>query len=202
MEQRIPALAPVDRNRRVRCDAGDTGRDGGPRTTSRYDRQHDHPGTSLCGRHKKGSQNQEALGRSRGGFSTKIHARCDDKGRPLGFLLTPGETHDTKGFLTLLRMIGDRIEALIADKGYDSDAIREELRRAGIEPVIPSRRNRKQPASFDRETYKQRNLIERMFNKLKNWRRVATRYDKSATSFLAFIAIASVKQWLPFVHET
>ena len=102
----------------------------------------------------------------------------------------------------LLRMIGDRIEALIADKGYNSDAIREELRRAGIEPVIPSRRNRKQPASFDRETYKQRNLIERMFNKLRNWRRVATRYDKSATSFLAFIAIASVKQWLPFVHET
>jgi transposase len=98
-------------------------------------------------------------------------------------------------------MITDRIGALIADKGYDSDAIREVLHRAGIEPVIPSRRNRKLPAAFDRETYKQRNRIERMFNKLKNWRRVATRYDKSASSFLAFITIAAVKQWLPFVHE-
>ena len=131
-----------------------------------------------------------------------MHARCDDRGRPLGFTLTAGEAHDTKGFLTLLRMVGDRIQALIADKGYDSDAIREELRQAGIEPVIPSRRNRKQPADFDCETYKQRNLIERMFNKLKNWRRVATRYDKSASSFLAFVSIASIKLWLPLVHET
>lgn len=104
--------------------------------------------------------------------------------------------------MTLLRMIDDRIRALIGDKGYDSDAIRGELRAAGIEPVIPSRRNRRQPAAFDRETYKERNRIERMFNRLKNWRRVATRYDKSAASFLAFVSIAAIKQWLPFVHET
>jgi transposase len=156
----------------------------------------------VCRRHKKGTQNQEALGRSRGGFSTKIHARCDEQGRPLGFALTPGETHDTKGFTILMRMIDDRIRALIADKGYDSDAIREALRDADIEPVIPSRSNRKQPISFDRETYKLRNRIERMFNKLKNWRRIATRYDKSASSFLAFITVVAAKQWIPFVHET
>lgn len=101
-----------------------------------------------------------------------------------------------------MRMIDDRIRALIADRGYDSNAIREALQDANIEPVIPSRSNRKQPASFNRETYKLRNRIERMFNKLKNWRRIATRYDKSASSFLAFVTVASVKLWLPFVHET
>jgi transposase len=99
-------------------------------------------------------------------------------------------------------MIDDRIRALIADKGYDSDLIRETLCHAHIEPVIPSRSNRKQPVSFDQKAYRERNRIERLFNRLKNWRRVATRYDKSAASFLAFITIASVTQWLPFVHET
>jgi len=67
--------------------------------------------------------------------------------------------------------------------------------------VIPSKSNRQEPRQINHETYKRRNLIERMFNKLKNWRRVATRYDKTAASFLAFITIASVKLWMPFVHE-
>lgn len=101
----------------------------------------------------------------------------------------------------MLRLVGDRIKAMLADKGYDADAIREALIAEGIEPVIPTRTNRKAPIDYDRELYKQRNLIERMFNKLKNWRRVATRYDKSAESFLGFISIAAIKLWLPFVHE-
>jgi transposase len=155
---------------------------------------------------KKGTQDQEALGRSRGGFSTKIHARCDGKGRPLGFTITPGQAHDIKGFTTLLRTIGDKIDALLADKGYDADAVRQALSEMEVEAVIPSKSNRKQPIAFDRKAYKRRNLIERMFNKLKNWRRVATRYDKTASSFLAFIMIvimiASAKLWVPFVHET
>jgi transposase len=202
VEQRVPSLPSLGSDRCLRCHAGDAGREGETGSASRHGRQHDHPGPSLCGGHKKGTQAQEALGRSRGGFSTKIHARCDRKGRPLGFALTPGEAHDTKGFLTLLRLIDDRVRALIADKGYDSDDIRETLRQARIEPVIPSRSNRRQPVSFDRQAYKERNQIERLFNRLKNWRRVATRYDKSAASFLAFITIASITQWLPFVHET
>lgn len=102
--------------------------------------------------------------------------------------------------MTLLSMIGDKITALLADKGYDSDAIRDELDNREIEAVIPSKKNRREPRTFDRDKYKDRNRIERMFNKLKNWRRVATRYDKTATSFMAFIAIASAKLWLPFVH--
>ena len=79
-------------------------------------------------------------------------------------------------------MIADKIEALLADKGYDADAVREELTKAGIEAVIPAKRNRKNPAPHDAEKYKWRNLIERLFSKLKNWRRVATRYDKSKES--------------------
>jgi transposase len=98
-------------------------------------------------------------------------------------------------------MIGDKIDALLADKGYDADAVREALNEMEVEAVIPSKSNRKQPIKFDREAYKRRNLIERMFNKLKNWRRIATRYDKTASSFLAFIMIASAKLWMPFVHE-
>jgi transposase len=99
-------------------------------------------------------------------------------------------------------MIGDKIDAMLADKGYDADAIREALQQNNIEAVIPSKSNRRQPLEFDREAYKRRNLIERLFNKLKSWRRIATRYDKTRSSFLAFIMIASAKLWIPFVHET
>lgn len=117
-------------------------------------------------------------------------------------MLTGGQAHDVQGFAPLLRMIADRIEALLADKGYDADAIREELAQAGIEAVIPAKRNRKNPAPHDAVKYRWRNLIERMFNKLKNWRRVATRYDKTRESYLGFVTLAAVKLWLPFVHET
>jgi transposase len=79
--------------------------------------------------------------------------------------------------MALLRMLGDRIDALIGDKGYDSDAIRDELATIDVKAVIPSKSTRRHPAPLDRDLYKQRNLIERMFNKLKNWRRIATRYD-------------------------
>ena len=103
--------------------------------------------------------------------------------------------------MALLRMVGDRIDALIGDNGYDSDAIRDELVTIHVKAVIPSKSTRRHPAPFDRELYKQRNLIERMFNKIKNWRRIATRYDKTASSFLAFVSLVSAKLWLPFVHE-
>lgn len=101
----------------------------------------------------------------------------------------------------MFRMIGDRIEALLADRGYDADAIREELAKAGVEAVIPAQSNRRAPATHDRHKYRWRNLVERLFNKLKNWRRVATRYDKTKESYLGFVALASIKLWIPFVHE-
>ncbi len=94
-----------------------------------------------------------------------------------------------QGFAPLFRMIEDRIEAFLADRGYNADAIREEIEAAGVKAVIPAKVNR-------------RNLIERLLNKLKNWRRVATRYDKTKESYLGFVALASIKLWIPFVHET
>ncbi|MGQ3241670.1 IS5 family transposase [Shinella sp.] len=153
----------------------------------------------MCGRHKKGTQETQALGRSRGGFTTKLHARCD--ARPLGFVLTPGQTHDNQAFAPLFRMISDRIDAFLADKGYDADAIREEIASANIEAVIPAKSNRRDPIPHDKAKQKWRNQIEHLFNKLKNWRRVATRYDKTKESYLGFVAIAAVKLWMPFVHE-
>lgn len=95
-------------------------------------------------------------------------------------------------------VVADRIEALLADKGYDADAIRHEIACAGVEAVIPAKTNRKRPAPLDRQKYRWRNLVERLFNKLKNWRRVATRYDKTKESYLGFAALASIKLWIPF----
>ena len=79
--------------------------------------------------------------------------------------------------------------------------IREEISSANVEAVIPSKSNRRQPILYDQTKYKCRNQIERLFNKLKNWRRIATRYDKTKESYLGFVAIAAVKLWIPFVHE-
>ena len=99
-------------------------------------------------------------------------------------------------------MISDKIEAFLADRGYDADTIREEIAKADVEAVIPAKSNRRHPALHDRVKYKWRNLIERLFNKLKNWRRVAKRYDKTRESYLGFVTLASIKLWIPFVHET
>ena len=100
-------------------------------------------------------------------------------------------------------MITERVESLLADKTYDVDAIRKQgRRRPSAEAVIPARSNRSSPASHDKEKYQLAQSVERLFNKLKNWRRVATRYDKTASSYLGFVVIASVKMWIPFVHET
>jgi transposase len=92
---------------------------------------------------------------------------------------------------------------MLADKGYDADAIREELLLHGTRPVIPPKANRKDPPSCDFKAYRDRNRIERMFSKIKQFRRIATRYDKTKTSYGAFLAIAAVKIWLPhFVNRT
>jgi len=95
-----------------------------------------------------------------------------------------------------------RPKALIGDRGYDSDAIREDACFHGTNPVIPTKSNRKVQRTVEPALYALRNRIERFFNKLKNARRVATRYDKTADSFLAFIQIASIKIWLRFVNRT
>lgn len=146
---------------------------------------------------------KEAFGRSRGGFTTKIHARADGQGRPLGFILTGGETSDYNAVPGLLAMPVAKPRLFLADKGYDGDSIREELLINGIRPVIPPKANRKAPPFCDYRAYKDRNRIERMFNRLKQFRRIATRYDKTRKSFEAFLALAAIKIWLPgFVNRT
>src|SRR3546814_17586254 len=105
--------------------------------SSDLDRQHGRPGASLRGRAKKGDQDAQGLGRSRGGFTTKLHARCDGQGRPLCFVLTPGQAHDVQGFGPLFRMLAERVDALLADTGYDADAIRDTLAKADAAAVIP-----------------------------------------------------------------
>ena len=137
----------------------------------------------------------QAIGRSRGGLSTKIHALVDALGNPLAFLLTAGQAHDLAGADELLpHMAASR---LIADKAFDADArVLEPLARAGKSAVIPPRPNRLTPREFDRHLYKERHLIENFFCKLKQFRAIATRYDKTARNFLAAIYLASAIIWL------
>ncbi|NJL41388.1 MAG: IS5 family transposase, partial [Leptolyngbyaceae cyanobacterium SM1_4_3] len=135
-------------------------------------------------------QEREALGRSKGGFSTKIHLRCDGKGKPITFLLSVGERHETVLFEPLMeqgavkRAKGGRPRLrprrVVADKAYSSGKIRRYLRRRGIRLTIPRKTNEKHRGQFDKTIYRQRNWVERCFNRLKQFRRVATRYEKKA----------------------
>jgi transposase len=137
----------------------------------------------------------QAIGHSRGGLSTKIHALVDALGNPLAFLLTPGQAHDLAGADALLpHMAANR---LIADKAFDADQrVRQPLAAAGKSAVIPPRDHRRSAPDFDPELYKARHLIENFFCKLKQSRAIATRYDKTARNFLAAIHRAAAIIWL------
>ncbi len=140
---------------------------------------------------KRGAKNQ-AIGPSRGGQTTKIHALTDVIGRPFAFTLTRGNEADSPVAPRLLAGLkGARY--LLADKGYDANALRKGLREAGIIPVIPGRSNRRRKISYDKTRYKDRHLIENAFCRLKDFRRIATRYDKLARNFLSAVAQASPK---------
>ncbi|MEU5498938.1 IS5 family transposase [Streptomyces griseofuscus] len=157
-----------------------------------------------------------ALGRSRGGLTSKIHLACDGQGRPLAFVVTGGNTNDCTRFTAVMEAIRVprigpgrprvRPDHVLGDKGYSSKAIRTWLRRRGITHTIPERadqvRNRARrgsrggrPPTFDREVYKRRNVVERCFNRLKQWRGIATRYDKTAESYKAAVTLASLLMW-------
>ncbi|WP_342722044.1 IS5 family transposase [Bradyrhizobium sp. B097] len=142
---------------------------------------------------KRGAKTQE-LGRSRGGLTTKIHMLCDSLGRPLRFMLTAGQRHDNLTAKALLE--GFNAEAVLADKAYDNNDLRTTIADMNAEAVIPSTRSRKVPIPHDETIYKLRNRIERCFNKLKHFRRFATRYDRRADYFLAFVHLAAICIWL------
>lgn len=146
-------------------------------------------------REQKKNQGDQAVGRSKGGLSTKIHALVDALGNPTAFLLTSGEAHDLVGADSLLPEL--EAEMLLADKAYDADArVIEVLEKVGKVPVIPPRRNRRNERSYDKEIYKARHLIENFFAKLKQYRAIATRYDKLARNFLSAVYLASAMIWL------
>ena len=152
-------------------------------------RQHRGPGAPARGREKRG-QGGEALGRSRGGFSSKIHILVDAPGNPVGFLLTAGQEADVTQAEQLID--GHEAEAFIADKAYDSDAVVAAAKRQGAEAVIPSKKNRKIPRDYDKHGYKERKKVEWFINLIKQYRRVATRYEKTARNFLGFVHMASI----------
>jgi transposase len=147
-----------------------------------------------------------ALGRSRGGYSTKIHVLCDGEGTLLGITATGGQRHESTELENLidhcelsLHRYDSRPDAIAGDKGYSSHAIRNHLYDLGIEPVIGSKSNESSDHEFDREAYRRRNIVERLIGWLKESRRVATRYDKLACSYLAFVQLAALRRTLKLI---
>ena len=129
-------------------------------------------------------------------MNSKLHAVCDGQGRPIILLLTEGQMSDHKGAVLLFSSL-PRAKVLLADKGYDSDWFREALIDQGTTPFIPPKANRKVQYHYDKTLYRQRHKIENVFGRIKDWRRVATRYDRCAHTFLSAISIAAtVCYWL------
>lgn len=151
-----------------------------------------------------------ALGRSRGGFSTKIHLLCDGEGHPLHFHLTPGQAHESTALEALLEgadthlVDSDRQPvawpvAIAGDKGYRAAWIDEYLLDLGIDPVIPAKENEDRdarPVEFDRQAYRDRNIIERLIGWLKESRRIFSRFEKTAKNFGGFLKMAFIHRYL------
>ena len=153
-------------------------------------RAHQH----AAGAPKKAGEDQ-AIGRSRGGLSTKLHTMVDALGNPVAFHMTGGEAHDLVGADHLLPEM--KADVVIADKAFDADErVIEPLAAAGKTAVIPPKANRREPRDYDRDLYKARHLIENFFAKIKQFRAIATRYDKTARNFLAAVYLVAATVWL------
>ena len=141
---------------------------------------------------KKGAGNDQAIGRSRGGLTTKVHAAVDEKGRPVKLLLSRGNLND----ITLAPRLVDGLTLakcfVLADKGYDSSDFVQLIEDSGGSAVIPPRSNARNPREYDKEMYKRRNLVEHFFNRMKQFRRSATRYEETAKSFLPLVHFVAV----------
>ena len=153
-----------------------------------------------------GEAPDEALGRSQGGFSTKIHLRAEGHGRPITAGLTGGERHEQIA-LADVRDRGAiphsgrgrprlRPRRVAGDKGYSSPTARRRLRQRRISPLIPSKSNQRRQPHFDRAPYRLRNRVERLWSRLKEWRAIATRYEKTARSFVGVLGLAATLDWL------
>lgn len=153
-----------------------------------YVKAHQHASGARLGKDR-------AIGISRGGLTTKIHMAADAHGNPIDFEITGGQVHDAKAAEQVIaRLSGDN---LIADKGYDSETIREQARSQEMVPIIPRRTNSDKPnPEFDSHLYKQRHLVENLFARLKHYRSMATRFEKLARNFKAMVMIACTLIWL------
>jgi transposase len=135
------------------------------------------------------------MGRSRGGLTTKIHALVDGNGLPILLKLSEGQAHDGRSAVDLLDGLGPG-QILLADRGYDSDALRARLSEQGAFANVKPMPNRLNIPAFSPFLYRFRNLVERFFNKLKHYRAIATRYDKHAANYLALVKLAAIRIWL------
>lgn len=140
------------------------------------------------------------MGRSRGGLTTKIHALVDANGLPILLKLTEGQAHDGRSAADMLAGIGDG-QILLADRGYDSDALRYTLKERGAWANVKPMPNRKNIPAFSQFLYRYRNLVERFFNKLKHFRAVATRFEKHDANFLALVKLAAARIWMRFMSR-
>ncbi|WP_333712747.1 IS5 family transposase [Yoonia sp.] len=146
-------------------------------------------------RFEKGGRGR-LIGRTKGGMNTKLHAITDAIGRPITFFMSAGQDSDYTGAAALLGELPNA-DWLIADRGYDADWFRDALKDKEITPCIPGRKARKATVKYDKRRYKRRNRIEIMFGRLKDWRRIATRYDRCPKVFLSAVALAAtVLFWL------
>jgi transposase len=173
----------------------DPGGAAGPRPGRADPRLHGRPRPPLRRRRQKkwdgtGGQDEQALGRSRGGFGTKVHGSFDGLGHPVELLVTAANESDIAQAEALLA--DHEPEAVIADKGYDKKAFVEEVESRGAEAVIPTQKDRKEQRQIDRHLYRERNVCERFWSRIKQYRRVATRYEKKAVNFLAFVKVAAI----------
>ena len=134
------------------------------------------------------------MGRSRGGLTSKIHALVDAEGRPVTLRLTGGQVHDSLEAEALIETL-DEGDILLADKGYDSNAIRAVAAEKKAWANIPPRSSRKDSFAFSPWVYRQRNLVERFFNRIKQFRGIATRYDKDPRNYLAAVKLVSLRSW-------
>ena len=134
------------------------------------------------------------MGRSRGGFSTKLHAVVDTHGRPLHIQITPGQQHESTVAEELLEHAHGK--TVIADTGYDSNAIRRAIRRRRMRAVICANPTRKRKPRLDKKAYAKRYLVEVFFHKLKRFRALATRFEKTATNYLGALHLACAAIWL------
>jgi transposase len=191
VEQRFRALQPVERRRCLAAHLRRAGRRSGLRIPDR--RRHHRAGPPACGWRKRGTQSQ-AIGRSRGGLTSKIHLAVRGLGLPVRLILTAGQRND----ITQAKALIDGLPAqwVLGDTAFDADHFRADIRAINAQAVIPSHPSRAKKLPLDEHIYKERHLVECCFNELKHFRRVATRYEKTARNFLAFITVSAIALWL------